>query len=248
MFGGLPKLTVAEYVYSPGSLVYLAGALYVLGLVTINQILLRLLILSGTAVYILYYATVGQSPLWEAIYVSMLIGAANLIGLTSLLARQSRLAIPRAHADIYGDFPPLPPGDFRSLMKLAHRYKVREERQLTTEGEAGTRLYYVISGTSRLRKGDSEFILPPKFFLGEIAFLIGQPSSASAWLEPEAEVLEWRFEDLRHKCARSTRVRLALEAAISVDLARKVARAIGPNSVPPSRPEMPDPGEHALLN
>ncbi|MDW3182240.1 MAG: cyclic nucleotide-binding domain-containing protein [Roseobacter sp.] len=229
-------MTVNEWMYSPGILVYLAGALYVAGLVTINQIVLRLLILTGTSVYILYYATVAATPLWEAIYVSVMIGTANLIGLSSLLARRSRLAVPRAHADIYRDFPPLPPGDFRSLMKLANRYKVDDERQVTTEGAAGSRLYYVISGATRVQKGDNEFIMPPQFFLGEIAFLIGQPSSASTWLEPGAEVLEWRFEDLRQKCKRSSRFRLALEAAISVDLARKVARAIGPNSVRPRPP------------
>ncbi|GFE48744.1 hypothetical protein So717_04970 [Roseobacter cerasinus] len=235
-----------EYMYSPGALVYVAGTLYVLGLVTINQVFLRLLILSGTCVYILYYATVAASPLWEAIYVSTLIGTANLIGLSSLLARRSRLAIPRAYADLYADFPPLPPGDFRSLMKLAHRYRVEDERQLTVEGEIGTRLYYVISGATRVQKGDSEFILPPQFFLGEIAFLIGQPSSASTWLEPGAEVLEWRFDDLQRKCARSTRFRLALEAAISVDLAQKVARAIGPNAVRPRPPEPAPP--RAMVN
>lgn len=241
-------MTANEWMYSPGILVYLAGALYVAGLVTINQIVLRLLILSGTSVYILYYATVAATPLWEAIYVSLMIGTANLIGLSSLLARRSRLAIPRAHADIYRDFPPLPPGDFRSLMKLASRYRVDDERQVTTEGMAGSRLYYVISGATRLQKGDSEFILPPQFFLGEIAFLIGQPSSASTWLEPGAEVLEWRFDELRQKCKRSSRFRLALEAAISVDLARKVARAIGPNSVRPRPPIKSMAPEELMVN
>ncbi|WP_300056314.1 Crp/Fnr family transcriptional regulator [uncultured Roseobacter sp.] len=234
---------MTEYLYSPGVLVYVAGALYVAGLITINQILLRLLILSGTSVYIIYYSTVAESPLWEAIYVSVLIGTANLIGLSSLLARKSRLAIPRAYADLYADFPPLPPGDFRGLMKLAHRYRVDDERQLTLEGQAGERLYYVISGATRVQKGDNEFILPPHFFLGEIAFLIGEPSSASTWLEPGAEVLEWRFDDLHRKCKRSTRFRLALEAAISVDLARKVARAVGPNAVRPRPPDRAQPPE-----
>lgn len=240
------NLSMTEYMYSPGALVYLAGALYVVGLITINQILLRLLILTGTSVYIIYYATVAETPLWEAIYVSMLIGAANLIGLTSLLARKSRLAIPRAYADLYASFPPLPPGDFRGLMKLARRYRVDDERQVTVEGQAGSRLYYVISGATRVQKGESEFILPPNFFLGEIAFLIGEPSSASTWLEPGAEVLEWRFDDLHRKCKRSTRFRLALEAAISVDLARKVARAVGPNAIRP-RPLEPA-RQRALVN
>ena len=221
-----------ETYYRPGMLVYIAGAFHFVGLIITRQVVLRLLLMAGSCLYVFYYATVAETPLWDAIYISFMIITANVIGLISLFARQSRFAIPRAHADIYPLFPPLPPGDFRALMKLARRYRVdREERQITTEGTVGHKLYFVISGSTRLRKGDAEFILPPLYFLGEIAFLIGQPSSASAWLHPGAEVLEWDFGDLKRKCRRNSRFRLALEAAISVDLSRKVARAVGANSV-----------------
>jgi hypothetical protein len=42
-------------------------------------------------------------------------------------------------------------------------------------------------------------------------------------------VLEWSFEDLRRKSARSSRFKLALDAAITHDLARKVALAVAPD-------------------
>lgn len=215
----------------PELLVYLAGGFYVMGMAITNQIVLRLLVLTGTAIYLVYYSTVGENPMWEAIYVSFLIGLANLSGLTSLIARNSRWAIPKEHADIYYQFPRLPPGDFRALMKLARRYTATEELQLTTEGEAGEKLYFIVKGSTLVRKGDQAFVLPPQLFLGEIAFLIGLPSSASAWMEEGAEVLEWRFDDLRRKCARSPRFKLALEAAISVDLAGKVAKSMGQDAV-----------------
>lgn len=222
---------MVQGVLSAENLVYLAGAFYITGLAITNQIVLRLLLLAGTGVYLIYYSTIADQPLWEAIYVSLLIGLANLCGLASLIARSSRLAIPAAHADIYFDFPGLPPGDFRALMKLAHRSVIHKDRQVTVEGEAGDKLFFVISGSTLVRKGDQAFVLAPKLFLGEIAFLIGAPSSASAWLEEGAEVLEWRFEDLRRKCARNTRFKLALEAAISADLARKVAHSMGKDAV-----------------
>jgi hypothetical protein len=216
---------------TPENLVFLAGAFYVAGMAITNQIVLRIFILAGTCVYLVYYSTISDNPLWEAIYVSMLIGLANLGGLSSLIARRSRLAIPRAHADIYNDFSELPPGDFRALMKLARRYEVTDDKQVIVQGEPGQRLYYVLKGSTLVRKGDQAFVLPPKLFLGEIAFLINVPSSASAWLESGAEVLEWRFDDLRRKCARNARFKLALEAAISIDLARKVAISHGKDAV-----------------
>lgn len=220
-----------EGALTPENLVFVAGAFYAAGMAITNQIILRIFILAGTCVYLLYYSTISENPLWEAIYVSLLIGFANLGGLTSLIARRSRLAIPRAHADIYADFSELPPGDFRALMKLATRYTLPEDQQVTEQGAPGEKLYFVLSGSTLVRKGEQAFVLPPKMFLGEIAFLIGVPSSASTWLEAGSEVLEWRFDDLRRKCARNPRFKLALEAAISIDLANKVAISMGKDAV-----------------
>jgi CRP-like cAMP-binding protein len=224
-------VTFYDGVLAPQHLVYLAGAFYVAGLAITNQIVLRLFLLAGTVVYLVYYSTVAENPLWEAIYVSLLIGTANLGGLTSLIARNSRLAVPKAHADIYFDFPHLPPGDFRALVKLAKRYTVSEDTQITTENRPGQKLYYLVNGSTLVRKADQAFVLPPKIFIGEIAFLLGQPSSASAWLQKGAEVLEWNFSDLRRQCARKPRFSLALEAAISIDLARKVASSMGRDAI-----------------
>ena len=125
----------------------------------------------------------------------------------------------------------LPPGDFRALMKLAKRYVVTEDVQITTENEAGSKLYFIVNGSTLVRKGDKAFALPPKIFIGEIAFLLGSPSSGSVWLEEGSEVLEWSFADLRRKCARKPRFKLALEAAISLDLAGKVSHSLGQNAV-----------------
>ena len=220
-----------ESAVSAENLVYLAGAFYVAGLAITNQIILRLLILSGTAVYVVYYSIIADHPLWPAIYVSLLIGAANIGGLTSLVTRNSRFFIPRTHADIYKGFPDLPPGDFRALMKLAKRYCVSEDVQITEEGKAGSKLYYIVSGSVLVRKSDKAFALPPQIFIGEIAFLLGSPSSGTVWLEAGGEVLEWDFSSLRRRCDRKPRFKLALEAAISLDLANKVSRSLGQNSV-----------------
>mgnify|MGYP001821539486 FL=1 len=228
---GLVQLQEFQAYFTAANLVYLAGALYVAGLAITNQIVLRLFILAGTVIYIIYYAIVAEAPLWPAIYVSILIGVANIGGMTSLIARRSRLAIPKEHADIYEVFPNLPPGDFRALMKLANRYTLAKDTQITQENDVGKKLYFVISGQPLVRKGDQAFVLRSNIFIGEIAFLIGRPSSASAWLEEGAEVLEWDFQALRRRCARNPRFQLALEAAISTDLAGKVAESMGRNSV-----------------
>ena len=71
-------------------LVFTATALQALGLLFQKQIILRLLVLTGSCVYVAYYLAQAL-PLWDAAIGSALIALANLIGLGMLL--YSRLPI-----------------------------------------------------------------------------------------------------------------------------------------------------------
>ena len=217
--------------------VYLAGGCYVLGYLIINQVGLRLMVLLGTAFYILYYAIVAAEPLWDAIYLSMGIGAANLLGLLSLYLHRSKIMIPAAFRDLYGHFGDLPPGDFRALMARAERRRLSDSEEVTTEGQAVTRLIYVVSGGIQVEKKGDRFPLPAGIFIGEVAFLTSRMASATSWVAAGAEIVEWNVADLRRHSARKPRFKLALEAMISKDLAAKVTYAVAPHSKE-WRPEM----------
>lgn len=214
---------------TPQTLVLIAGGLHVLGYLVIHQVALRLLLLSGTVVYILYYMSAAATPLWEAVYMSMAMGTANLIGLGGLLWRRSKLAIPAQHRDIYAYFRDLPPGDFRELLSLARRVTLDADRLLTAEHEPVPALYFVVSGQLRIEKQGEHFTMPPGVFVGEVAYLTGRASSATTWLSEGAEMLVWDPDTLRRRSARKARFKLALEAMISKDLALKVAFAVAPH-------------------
>ena len=210
--------------------VYLAGGCYVLGYLIINQVGLRLMVLLGTAFYILYYAIVSDEPLWEAIYLSLLIGGANLLGLLGLYLHRSKIMIPAGYRDLYANFGDLPPGDFRALMARAERRRLSGVEEVTTEGQAVTRLIYVVSGGIEVEKMGDRFQLPAGIFIGEVAFLTGRVASATSWVAAGAEIVEWSVADLRRRSARKPRFKLALEAMISKDLAAKVTYAVAPHS------------------
>ncbi len=208
----------------------MAGILYAIGYLVINQVILRLLVLTGTAFYIWYYFVVSDTPLWEAIIASMVLGTANIIGLTSLSLRNTKFAIPRKHRDIYdARFRNMPPGDFRHLMKFARREVTQSERIITIEGAEVKELYFVISGELTIEKRSEVFNMPAGLFVGEIAYLTHQRSSATTRVPEGAEVLVWDFATLRQRAARKPRFKLALEAMISMDLAVKVAFAVAPH-------------------
>ena len=215
----------------PDYLVFCAGAIYFLALVIINQAILRALLLVGSVFYVWYYAVAGDEPMWAAIYTNLAISSANAFGLALLLLRNSRLSIPRRHADIYSAFSVLPPGDFRKLMAAGTRRVAAEDIRLTEEGAAVKTLYFVLRGELTAAKRGETFRLPERIFVGEVGYLTGKPASATTTLKAGGELIAWDVAQIERIAARSPRFDLALDAAISLDLAEKVAHAGAPLAV-----------------
>lgn len=214
----------------PDYLVAAAGVIYMLAFLIINQVVLRCMLLIGSAFYIAYYSVVANEPLWAAIFTNLGISLANLFGLLLLLFRNSRFSIPRAHSDIYPAFRLLPPGDFRTLMRLGERKKLEADTTLTREGKTVETLYFVLDGEVAAEKRGETFSLPLQIFIGEVGYLTGNGASATTRLAEGGEVVAWDVRKLRREARRNTRFNLALDALISQDLATKVAQAGAPGA------------------
>ncbi|MBM1221054.1 cyclic nucleotide-binding domain-containing protein [Ponticoccus sp. SC2-23] len=217
----------------PDIVIVLAGLAFIVGYLIINQVILRLVLLLGTALYILYYFIAGDAPLWGAIYASMLTFTANLIGLGLLLARRAWWMVPPKFRDMRDRFASIPPGDLRSVLRHAHRYRLEDDLVMTREGRPVDTLYFVLSGRISAEKLGERFLIPSGVFVGEVAYLTGRPSSATITVDKGAEVISWSIEALARQTRRNPRARLALEALISTDLAAKVALAVAPKNLPP---------------
>lgn len=225
------KYEMLADIFPPAVWVTLAGALFTLGYLVINQVLLRLVLMVGSFCYIGYYATAADTPLWGAIYGSILMICTNLLGLCALYLRNASISVPNANSDIYHLFAPVRPGDFRALMRLGERQILTKERILTREGEALEKLYYIVSGTSQVVKGNSAFPVPGPVFVGEVAYLLQSTSSATTIVPAGAEIIVWDVPKLRKAMKRRPRIELALDAVISKDLATKVYYSVAPQSL-----------------
>ncbi len=205
-----------------------AGVSFCLGYATINQWALRSLVMIGTGLYVWYYAISGDTPQWAAIWTSVAMACANIVGLIGLWLRASPLSIPSRHRDIYTHFSMLPPGDFRKVMRGAKRVILPAGTRLTTDNARAKSVFFVINGSVVVEKFGETFHLPDGIFVGEVGYLTGNRASATTLLNEESEVLEWDVTDLKHQSARDVRFKLAMDAIISIDLAEKVARAGSP--------------------
>jgi CRP-like cAMP-binding protein len=213
---------------APEYLVACAGVIYVCAFLIINQIFLRITLLVGSVFYVWYYFIVADVPLWAAIFSNFAIFLANSTGLAMLLLRGSKLIIPQQYRDIYPLFSVLQPGDFRTLMRLSKRYVADSEIEMTAEDAPVRKLYFVVEGKVEACKRGQSFSLSDGIFVGEIGYLTSNAASATTKLAAGSDVLEWDVDTLRRKAKRSPRFNLALDAAISKDLATKVSRAGAP--------------------
>ena len=213
-------------VFTPALLVSLASGCYALGYLIINQMRLRMFVLVGSAFYIAYYATAAAEPLYGAIYTTIGLSVANLIGMATLTLSGFRIALPKAHTDIYDRFSIVNLGDFRLVMKSADRLVLNDDTIVTTEGAPVTHLTYVVRGSVNVTKIDEVFSMTQGVFIGEVAYLLDQPSAATSTVAAGSEVLRWNLDDMRKTSARNPRFKLALDAMLSRDLANKVAHAV----------------------
>lgn len=213
---------------SPDVWILIAGGLYTLGYLIINQAILRLMITAGSFAYLAYYFTAADEPLWGAITTTLIMMTANLIGLAALLMQNMEWTVPRAHRDIYPKLQPMLPGDFRALMRCATRYVVDEERMVTEMGKRVDKLYFVLSGDYKASKFGMTFQMQERTFVGEVAYLNNVDSAATTTFPAGIEILEWDRKEIKRRSAKSPRFKLALESLMSRDLARKVSFAVAP--------------------
>ena len=220
---------------STSLLVQGAMLFYVSGFLFRDQVILRLLVLSGTALYIAYYYLHPTEPLWDAIFASVAIGVANVIGLAGLLYEKVPLligadrpifeAIERIHPNAVS------PGVFRALMRSATIQNVGEPTLLTRTGQRPDALILVVSGPVRLEKAGRRIALELPCFIGEISFLTGSAASADAWALPGAMVVRWRTDRLHKRLIADARLDQSVRALLSYDMAAKVRAAELPDPV-----------------
>jgi hypothetical protein len=207
-------------------LVHVAMLGYVAGFLFCEQIMLRLLVLFGTVLYIAYYYYHPSEPLWEAMFVSVLIGLANLMGLGQLLISRVMFGLSDEEKLIYAKLPGLEPGHFRALMRIGKIGTLKRAALLTKEGRQPDKLYFTCFGEFAAEKGERRFLMPAGVFIGEVSFVLGSVASATLAAPAGARIAVWDVNDLKQAFAQRPRLKEAIEALLARDLAAKVAEGV----------------------
>jgi hypothetical protein len=215
----LPLVLAADNIAHIGALLYLAGFLFR------DQILLRAFVMGGDFVYIMYFYFAPAMPLWGGVFWSVVLVLVNASMILKLLAERRDFAMSEEERRLFALLDGLTPGEFRRLVKAGEWRSAGAATVVTRESESVDHLYYVLDGNIGIAKGSQSFTIRPETFIGEVAFLLKRPASATVTLTEGARYIVWEIGALRRLMLGAPSLAVALAAALNRDMAEKVARA-----------------------
>ncbi len=214
-----------EYFSPTGFLVHAAALSHVVGYVARDQLRLRLLLLLGNALYFLYYWRHPDTPLWDAMFWSMVMIVSNT-GVIAMMIRDRRgPGLSLEEAAIFGKLGGLSERSFRKLHKQSATMHADGPTPLIAAGQIPDKLYFLLLGDVEITWGDQRRQRSGPCFLGEVSILLNQPAIASVTALEGAEWLEISRPDLARLTARDMTLDQELNRLLSRDIASKLTAA-----------------------
>ncbi len=208
-----------ENIIHIGAMFYLAGFLFR------NQMLLRGLIIGGDVIYLVYFFLAPATPLWGAIFWSAMFIAVNAWMIGQLVMENRHFSLTDTERKLFNLLQDLTPGQFRALLKLAQQHRTTAQMEITQEGMPLNKLYFVLSGNIAIEKRGRRAVTDAETFIGEIAFLLDRPATATVTLEPGCTYFVWNSAALKKAMDDKPALGTSLIAALNRNLANKVAMA-----------------------
>ncbi|MBI2718114.1 MAG: cyclic nucleotide-binding domain-containing protein [Rhizobiales bacterium] len=213
------NIFVKENIVHIGSLLYLAGFLFR------DQLILRILVVGGDIVYVLYYYYAPSTPLWWGIFWSLLFITVNIAVVGRLIMDRTVSDLSAEAKALFEQLGNFTPGDFRRLLKIGELRNAGVTVMLAEEGKRPGWLYYVVAGDIDIVKPGGNRITDRKAFVGEVAFLLDRPASATVTVGPGTQFFAWEEKALKRLLGKKPEITNALGAAFNRNLAAKVAAA-----------------------
>ena len=208
------------------NIVHIAAALYLVGFLFRGQIMLRTFVIAGDLVYISYFYFAPGVPLWGGVFWSAVFMLVNLAMIGRVVADRTSLPMSSEERQLFNLLGTLSPGEFRQLIRLARWRTATATTVLAEENRPLAELHYVLAGQIAVQKsGTVPRLLEPHTFIGEVAFLLHQPASATVTVDAGARYVTWDRAALCREQLRAPSLGVALSAALNRDMAAKVARS-----------------------
>jgi len=225
-------MVIFESVFNPSTYVYLATFCYVMGLLIRNELWLRILLLGGSFLYILYYFNVANAPLWEAIFSSTLIGTANIITIYRIFLERFTIGMSEEMLTLYKSFPNFNPGQFRNVMRKAIIVHPTQDTPLLLQGNKPNHLFLTMTDGFMLKRDQQSSEIGSGHFLGEISFLLGSEASATIIAKSGCSYVSWNVDTLKDMMGKKPHISNAISVLLNRDIAQKLAVSFPAQGIP----------------
>jgi hypothetical protein len=216
-------MTAHEFIAQ--NLVHVAALFTLLCFLFRDQVKLRIFAAIGDLLLSVYYYVAFPDPLWNPMVWSLLNVIMNTTMILLILRDGREGGMSDDELSLFRNLDTLSPGQFRKLVKRGHWARAAEPAILTTEGEPLDTLHYVLSGDVNVRKMGRDIAVPPRLFIGELAFLRKRPATATVTISGDAHYISWSHDDLEKLFRRNDELRTAMQLMLGRDMAEKMANS-----------------------
>jgi Cyclic nucleotide-binding domain len=207
------------------NLIHVGALFYLVCFLFRNQILLRCFAILGDMAYTAYYFGAADQPLWNAMFWSGTNIMINIFMILLIWNDGRARSLTDNELKLYRSMNALTPGEFRKLTAIGKWRTATEDIALTKEGENLSELYYILEGEVDIEKSGRKIEVKPELFIGEIAYLLKKPATATVTLKKGSLYIAWPHATLTKTFAKQESLKNALSTLLSADLATKVARS-----------------------
>lgn len=190
-----------------------------------DELLLRVFVVCGFVCDAAYYFF-RADPILPSVLSNIALLVVNVIFIAAIGFERTTWRMSDDDRQTFIHFPTLSPGQFRRLKKMMSAEMAEPGTVLTREGGAVADLMLVFAPTLLIAKRGESFPIAGPAFVGEVAFLTGNPSSADVTLPEGGTVLRINSAALHKRMTRSPAFNNAMVALFGAELARKVADSV----------------------
>lgn len=206
--------------------ILLVGLVFkITGFAVRDELLLRVLVVCGFICDAAYYFF-RTDPILPSVLSNIALLAVNVVLIAAIASERTTWRMSDDDKGTFVHFPTLAPGQFRRLKKMLSTKTEAPGTVLTREGAAVDDLMLVFADTITITKRGESFPIGGPAFVGEVAFLTGNPSSADVSLPDGGTVMRINSVALRKRMTRSPGFNNAMVALFGAELARKVAESV----------------------
>lgn len=203
---------------------HLANVLYLTAFYFKSMMWLRILMISGCAVDIVYRFKIATSPLWTDITWCILFIGVNVYQLVILIHEKTTLTLDAMEKKLYKQvFSSLSKGNFKKLIKTADLKTFPQQSVLIEKGTILDRLTLIYEGSAAVMVDDLLVAsLRDGNFAGEMSFLTGNLTSATIMIERPTVCFQWDKQKLQKLMNQNDELRIGMQSVFNSDLLAKL--------------------------